>query len=148
MRSIAALEPPAPVRNISSSRPAFSIAATTPSAMSSSCVYTASIWSCAWRMFSITDRPLSGTKSAGWHDADADRLRRPAERRMGGLGHGPRARRTRVARVPAAARLRSFGRRLRRRLLDSGRAGVRARLRRLGELHAEIAQLAVVHRGG
>ena len=34
--------------------------------MSSSCVYTASIWSSALRMFSITFSPVSGLKSPGW----------------------------------------------------------------------------------
>ena len=62
---IASCEPPTPVRNISSSRPALRIAWTTPCAMSSSCVYTASIFFWAWRMFSITFRPLSGLKSPG-----------------------------------------------------------------------------------
>ena len=65
MRSNAVHEPPAPVRIISSSRPAFSMAATTPSAMSSSWVYTASMSSLAWRIASITSSPRSGVKSAG-----------------------------------------------------------------------------------
>ena len=63
---MASWEPPTPVRNISSSRPALRIAWTTPWAMSSSCVYTASICFSAWRMFSITFRPWSGLKSPGW----------------------------------------------------------------------------------
>ena len=62
---------------------------------------------------------------------------------VGGLGHGPRARRAGVARVPAAARLRARGRGLRRRLLESARVG--PRLRRLRHLHAELVELALVH---
>ena len=62
---MAARDPPAPVRIISSSRPAFSMAETTPMAMSSSWVYTASMSGSACRIVSMTSRPGVGQEVGG-----------------------------------------------------------------------------------